>query len=296
MARCCSRRCTATFAADRRVAIASASKLVSGVVLFRLIDQGYLSLDSTTGQVLGWSGENASITLRQLLSFTSGLQPSHPCTLRAGIALAECVEEISAEPLVAPPGTRFDYGSTHLQVAARMAEVVVGTSWSAIFTAQLRSPLSLPVEMQYYTAPLQGNGTTNPLIAGGLRATMDEYAKVLRLVYDKGQWLGAPLLAAGLFDQQSVQPYPDAVIGNTPVQGTGLDWHYGLTAWLECVPSPNACAKISSPGAFGFTPWIDRAHGYYAILGMELTSNSNGVVSFALQLEQDLQPLIVAAL
>jgi len=37
------------FSADQRVAIASASKLVSGVVIFRLIEQDYLSLDSTTG-------------------------------------------------------------------------------------------------------------------------------------------------------------------------------------------------------------------------------------------------------
>src|SRR6187455_855987 len=57
------------FAPDRRVAIASASKMVTGVVLFRLVDEGRLSLDSTTGTVLGWRGENGGITLRHLLSF-----------------------------------------------------------------------------------------------------------------------------------------------------------------------------------------------------------------------------------
>ena len=55
------------FSPDRRVAIASASKLVSGVTLFRLIDAGYLSLDSTTGGVLGWTGTKGEITLRHLL-------------------------------------------------------------------------------------------------------------------------------------------------------------------------------------------------------------------------------------
>ena len=62
-------------APSRRIAIASASKLVSGFVLLRLVDQGLLTLDSTTGTVLGWTGPQAAITLRQLLSFTSGLQP-----------------------------------------------------------------------------------------------------------------------------------------------------------------------------------------------------------------------------
>jgi len=39
-----------TFTPDTRVPIASASKMVSGVTLFRLVDEGYLTLDSTTGQ------------------------------------------------------------------------------------------------------------------------------------------------------------------------------------------------------------------------------------------------------
>src|SRR5689334_15884359 len=69
------------FAPDRRVAIASASKMVTGVVLFRLVDEGLLSLDSTTGAVLGWRGEKGAITLRHLLSFTSGMPREHVCTV-----------------------------------------------------------------------------------------------------------------------------------------------------------------------------------------------------------------------
>src|SRR5690606_31880103 len=77
------------FSADRRVAIASASKLVSGAVLFRLMDAGYLSLDSTTAEVLGWTDEKGAITLRHLLSFTSGLPREHFCTLQVNIDLAD---------------------------------------------------------------------------------------------------------------------------------------------------------------------------------------------------------------
>ena len=40
-----------------------------------------------------------------------------------GITLAECVSSLAKLKLVAEPGTRFDYGNTHLHVAARMAEV-----------------------------------------------------------------------------------------------------------------------------------------------------------------------------
>jgi CubicO group peptidase (beta-lactamase class C family) len=284
------------FSADRRVAIASASKLVSGVVLFRLIDKGYLSLSSTTGSVLGWSGANSTITLEQLLSFTSGLTPEHACTAIATSSLADCVAAISQEPLTATPGTRFDYGSTHLHVAARMAEVATGNSWNTIYGMEIVQPLGLPADLRYYTYPRQAIGLINPLVAGGMRASMNEYASVLRLVYDKGRWQGSALLPTTLFDRQTMEPFPGVAIGSSPAQSLGFNIRYGLTAWLECSTPQTGCAAISSPGAFGFTPWIDRQSGYYAILGMELSNNSNGIVSFAMTLKEQLRPLIVSAM
>jgi serine-type D-Ala-D-Ala carboxypeptidase/endopeptidase len=284
------------FSADQRVAIASASKLVSGVVLFRLIEQNYLSLDATTGAVLGWNAANSTITLRQLLSFTSGLAPGNFCTSNVNITLAACVDTISQAAVDAPPATRFDYGSTHLHVAARMAEVVTGSTWNAIFAQQLRDPLGISADAQYYTFPRQASGTQNPLPAGGLRMTVNEYARVLQLVFDKGQWDGAQLASAALFDQQGRQPYPNVIIGNSPAAANGFDTKYGLTAWLECATPATGCNSISSPGAFGFTPWIDRDAGYYAILGTETTSTQGELVNWALTLKEQLRPLIVQGL
>jgi CubicO group peptidase (beta-lactamase class C family) len=284
------------FAADRRIAVASASKMVAGLVIMRLVTQGYLTLDSTTGEVLGWSGPQGAITLRQLLSFTSGMEREAGCTLLAGISLADCVASISQMPLVAPPGTRFDYGSTHLHVAARMAEVAAGSPWNDLFAAQLRTPLGLGPDLVFYTAPRMGLGTTNPLIAGGLRATMNEYARLLALDFNRGTHQGSRLIDDTLFTAQASEPYPAATIGFSPVADTGLNFHYGLTAWLECPPPAVNCPVLSSPGAFGFTPWFDRDAGYYAIIAMEVTGSDSGVVPFSVQLAQDLKPLIRAAL
>src|SRR6185369_5141868 len=144
-----------TFAPDQRIAIASSSKLIAGLTILRLVDQGFLTLDSTTGGVLGWTGPQGAITLRQLLSFTSGMQPEAPCTSLPNISLADCVQSIAQMDLVATPGTRYDYGSTHLQVAARMAEVATGSAWADIFNSQLKTPLALGPDMIFYTAPRQ---------------------------------------------------------------------------------------------------------------------------------------------
>jgi CubicO group peptidase (beta-lactamase class C family) len=281
-----------SFAPDQRIAIASASKLVAGLTILRLVDQGFLTLDSTTGAVLGWSGPQGTITLRQLLSFTSGLPREAPCTLLVGITLADCVDSISQMTPVAAPGTRFDYGSTHLHVAARMAEVVTGQAWANVFATQLKAPLGLPAEMTYYTAPRQGLGTSNPLIAGGLRATMSEYARVLQLEFNRGSYQGTSLIGASLFDAQATEPFPNATIGNSPFLNAGINFHYGLAAWLECPPPAVNCKVLSSPGAFGFTPWVDRDGGYYAVLAMEVTESQSGIVEFSVRLAQDLKPLI----
>jgi CubicO group peptidase (beta-lactamase class C family) len=218
------------------------------------------------------------------------------CTLLAGISLADCVSLMSQTPLVAPPGTRFDYGSTHLHVAARMAEVVTGSPWNDLFAAQLKTPLGLGPDLEFYTAPRMGLGTTNPLVAGGLRATMNEYARLLALDFNRGLHQGTRLIDDALFTAQAAEPYPDATIGFSPVADTGLNFHYGLTAWLECQPPAANCPVLSSPGAFGFTPWFDRDAGYYAIIAMEVSESDSGVVSFSVQLAQDLKPLIRAAL
>lgn len=282
------------FSADRRVAIASASKLVSGVTLFRLIDAGYLTLDSTTGQWLGWTGVHGEITLRHLLSFTSGLAPENGCTYQPSITLEQCVDEIGKLELLGPPGSRFDYGSTHLHVAALMAEVAVGSDWNSIFDAQLRGPLQLAPEFAYYSAPRQGVDPRpiNPLLAGGMRASMNDYAQVLRFVFDKGKWQGSPLMSPSLFDLQTIDPYPNAIVGTSPGL---LNARYGLTAWLDCATPTTGCATIASPGLFGFTPWLDRTAGYYAVLGMQIDDlqSDRGIGT---QIQQTLKPLIAEAI
>jgi serine-type D-Ala-D-Ala carboxypeptidase/endopeptidase len=146
----------------------------------------------------------------------------------------------------------------------------------------------------YFTLPKQQQGTQNPLVAGGLRASMNEYANFLALVFHRGAYRGLTIGTAALYDEQAREVSPAPTIDYSPVQVIGLPYHYGLTAWLMCGTPATGCEDLSSPGAFGFTPWLDRASGYYAILGMELDSASvdTGVVDFAVKLQQELEPLI----
>lgn len=287
------------FSPTKRVAVASASKLAAGTVIFGVIGQGLLSLDSTTAQVLGWTGARGGITLRQLLSFTSGLLPDAPCIDSPLTTLAACVDQVRSDPaaLVALPGTRFDYGGTHLQVAARMAEVATGKTWNTLYAEHLRAPLGLGTESTFYTLPVQRIGTFNPRAGGGLTASLDEYARILAVSFHRGTYQGRTVAPAALFDEQAVAPYPDATIGVSPFANLGLDFRYGLAAWLECSTPRTGCSTLSSPGAFGWTPWFDRQAGYYAVIGLQQVSvDSSGVVAFSVNLAQSLKQDIVHAL
>ena len=99
-----------------------------------------------------------------------------------------------------------------------------------------------------------------------------------------------------LFAAQTREPFPNAAIGNSPAVKAGYSFRYGLGAWLECATPAAGCTCISSPGAFGFTPWLDREAGYYAIIATELANTRGGVVKDSLDLEQALKPAFAAAL
>lgn len=287
------------FGLARPIAVASASKLASGLVLFSIIGRGLLSLDTTTGQSLGWTGAKAAITLRHLMSFTSGLPPEPPCLLNPLVTLATCVDDIRDGAVVAAPGQRFDYGGAHLQVAGRMAEVATGKGWNELFVEHLAEPLGLSSALSYFTLPRQGMGTRNPLVAGGLRLSTLDYLEILALAFHGGRYKGLAPASPALFVAQAREPFPDAVIGNSPAANAGHPYHYGLAAWLECDTPAQGCAVLSSPGAFGFTPWLDRDAGYYAVIATELggaNGSTTGVVKESLDLESQLQPVIRAAL
>lgn len=281
------------FSNAKVVSVASASKMIAGLVIFDVIakSKGKLTLDSTTGEILGWKGDKARITLRQLLSFTSGMKAESPSIFNPRLSLEECVEKIAELPLSSEPAKRFDYGSTHLQVAARMAEQVSGKKWNALFREILGDPLGLPKEVLFYTLPNQAVSSQNPFVAGGMRASMESYAPLLALAFHFGTFKGLEIGNKNLFVEQTREPFR-VEIGNSPMQEMKYPYHYGLAGWIEGDRPEAGSDVFSSAGAFGFTPWFDRASGYYAILAMEMNKGTR----FSFPLAQELQPLIREAI
>ncbi len=259
---------------------ASTSKLVSAVIILDLVERGELSLDTKAHDLLPFWTET-TVTLRHLLSFTSGFQDDAPCGSSPFANFETCVETLYNNSAATAPaaGTVYQYGSGHLQVAGLMAIKAVGAaSWTEVFNAwKVRTGL-------FPTAAYDLPSASNPRLAGGMHWTATEYLGFLRALY-KGQIL-QPATRTELFAYQR----GNATLTNSPAWAkVKEDWGYGFGNWLECPTATTlggyncgAGHRNSSPGAYGSYPFIDFDHRYFGIIGRmgELGKGFEGVLLF----------------
>jgi len=238
-----------SFTVDQIVHSASAGKWISACVVMSVIDDGVLSLDSTTGDILGWEGAEGAITVRQLFSHTSGYTDSD-CVGDGGSTLEACAEAIrQGEDPVFEPGTGFYYGGSGMQIAARMCEVATGRPWIELFYERLVWPLGWTQTV--YTS------STNPRISGGNLTNAPEYIRMLRMMLDGGVWNGQQVLTPSSVEAMLADQTNGAPIVAAPP--TVTEFHgYGIGNWVFAKDAQGATIVSSSPGLFGLNPWIDK--------------------------------------
>ncbi len=282
-------------------AVASASKMVSATVLLRLVEQGTLSLDTRTKDRLTdrsglpWSGNMGEIRLRDLLSFTSGISGDVANSEDSAITLDEAVKRVydDQKATASTPGSYFYYGSTHLRIAARMAELATGKPWRQLFDEQLRTPLGWGALSTY-------GGGTNPNPAGSLACTGLEYTRFVMLQLRQGLDGTTRLLAAATLQQQRQDAFgAGTIIIYSPYRAVqGKDYHYGFGNWLETAgggaPSlTDPVIRFSSTGTFGWAPWVAADGAYGAVI---MTQQAQGTTVPSENLKAQLDPLIRAVL
>ena len=258
---------------------ASTSKLVSAVIILRLVEQGYLNLsDRPQDRIGAWpiasSDALYNMTLAQLLSFTSGLT-SEPLCLHLGVSNFEtCVTtiaNINANNGITP-GKQFYYASTHLQVAGLMAVKARGVAaWRDVF-AEFKTQTGL-----FATAAYDLPSSSNPRLAGGMHWAGEEYMAFLKALKN-----GALLNSASMSQLLTDHTASVTIAYSPTVAGLGEDWHYGFGLWHECQSATFNCTagtRVSSPGAFGAYPFWDRSKGYIGIVARQglLGTYTNGV-------------------
>jgi CubicO group peptidase (beta-lactamase class C family) len=253
-----------------QVPIASASKWLSALVLQRLVEAGKLQWSDTIADHFGTDYPNAtplkgSITLGQLFSHTSGMSVDVPTCLEVpykDMELDACAKTILSKVLTWKPGNRFAYGEGSMQVAGAMAQRATGLSWAQLLEAELTGPLAM--NRTDYGLDRNGLPFTNPIIAGGARSTMMDYANVVQMVLQNGMFRGKQYLSPesvaemqldqtlGALSVPDANPYPEAL-------------GYGYGEWRNVVDCHGVAIEVSSTGIFGTSPWVNYQHGIAAV-------------------------------
>ena len=128
--------------------IASNSKQFTAMALLLLEDEGKLSLNDTVSRWIPGISGGDRITIRQLLSHTSGLQDFWPqdysfAAMSHPAAPQDIVDRWAKKPLDFQPGDQWQYSNTGYVVAGMIAEKASGESLMSYLKRKIFDPLNM---------------------------------------------------------------------------------------------------------------------------------------------------------
>ncbi len=128
--------------------IASNSKQFTAMALLLLEDEGKLSLDDPVSKYIPGITAGDKITIRELLSHTSGLQDFWPqdysfVDMEKPTTPQHIVDKWAKKPLDYQPGTRWQYSNTGYVVAGMIAEKVSGQPLLTYLHHKIFDPLGM---------------------------------------------------------------------------------------------------------------------------------------------------------
>jgi CubicO group peptidase (beta-lactamase class C family) len=229
--------------------LASLTKTFTAVLALRLHEQGALALDAPVATYLPSFVDKPAITVRMLLTHTSGLSKDVPL---AGATAADRVEHVLREPPVAPAGGGYLYADQNFIALGEIVARLAGAPLDLLVRRQIAGPLGLartgfrpPASMP--TAATEGtiHGTVHDPSAAsfggvsghaGLFATAHDVAVFAAALLSGG----GPLLRPSTVDLMRTDA--NGRFGPAAAHGLGVDvdqaWYMG---------------KLAGRGAFGHT-------------------------------------------
>jgi CubicO group peptidase (beta-lactamase class C family) len=124
------------------------SKLIVALGVMRLVEAGTLDLDHDVSHWLGWRLRNpafpdAPITLRLLLSHTSGLRDDVDYIVPLGQDIRTALAAPAAFDPKHPPGAYFTYSNLNFPVIATVMEAATGERFDRLMDRLVLTPLGL---------------------------------------------------------------------------------------------------------------------------------------------------------
>lgn len=290
-----------TFTPQTVADLASATKLLSGVLIMSLVDDGTISLDGRISDFLPSYDQpvKREMTFRQAFSMTGGMDGSGACLGDTTITLRQCADTLVdsswqtgpfGEPVA--PGTNFFYGGSSMQAAGAAVEVAAGRSWNELFEQRITGPLGLGNTEFAVIGDPASQPYDNPRIAGGARSTAREYMRVLNMLS-----LGGKLDGVRVLSEQSVgEMLADQTFGVPVASSPYTGWNrfdevdYGIGLWRVKVSPDRPDMRLTSPGLFGATPWVDTGRD---VAGIFFVRHSNAVLrDFIADVQDEIERVI----
>jgi len=131
-----------------RYSIGSISKQFTAAAILLLQEDGKLSLDDAVGKYIPGLTRGDEITIRQLLSHTSGYQDFWPedyvmTTMKPTVTAQQIMDTWGKKALDFVPGTQWQYSNTNFVIAGAIVEKVSGEPYFKFLTERIFHPLSM---------------------------------------------------------------------------------------------------------------------------------------------------------
>jgi CubicO group peptidase (beta-lactamase class C family) len=144
---------------DMRYSIGSVSKQFTATAILLLAEDGKLTLDDAVGKWLPTLTRANEVTIRQILSMTSGYQDYWPQDyvmpgMLVPVTAQAILDEWARKPLDFEPGTKWQYSNTNYVAAGLIVEKASGTPLVDFLQARVFTPLRMTSVSNIDLAPL----------------------------------------------------------------------------------------------------------------------------------------------
>ena len=245
------------------------------MIALRAIEEGLLTLDDTVGRFFDAPDDKKDITVRMLMTHTSGITPAFDLSSEAS-GPDDAVRAILAHPLDGIPGDMPRYSCMGYILFAKMLEKLYGKKLDTLANDMVFAPLGMKhtgyLPNDTNVAATEINRRTGKLIQGVVH---DENARFMGGVSGNAGIFSdledmikfTEMLAMGGKDYLSANTLRVAIRNRTP----GFDVHRGLGFHLGGT-TQNYLGDLFPPESFGHTGFtgtsiaVDPTTGFYVIL------------------------------
>lgn len=244
------------FNPETQALIASCSKWLTATLVMQFVEAGKLRLDDPVINYI--PGFDPELRIRHCLSHMTGIADDDKflkriLERRKYSSLEEEVNEFAKRKQRAKPGTDFWYGNIGLNIAGRVLEIVSHQKFEVLIKENLLDPLG----MKATSFEAGKGGPVNP--SGGARSTAADYMKFLRMILNRGTYLGRQILSAQSIDSMKLLQTGNAGMSYAPAAGEGFG--YAAGSWVV-EEKDGVASTLASPGLFGTWPMVDFCRGY----------------------------------